>query len=193
MLIRFSFRRAFSRWAGHLDLTVEEVSSRFLWEHDAYLAFERGEVTVEGYVEHLAGACGLALDLDVFLAGWNRIFTGVDATTYALYRQLSDRDVELVGLTNTNPAHVPVWRRTFAEELSLFDEVYASSEIGARKPEPTAFRHVLEDRRLELDRVVFVDDTPYCVEGARDLGIESYLFTDAEGARWDLRRAGFPV
>ncbi len=189
VVISFDFRRAFEVWADYLGESVEDVVGRFDFQDEVYLDFERG-LSTERFVRHLAENRELDVGARTFDAGWRDIFTGTIDGTVALYRELADAGVRLATLTNTNAAHVPVWKEQYADELAVFDEFYASSEIGARKPEPEVFEHVLEAEGVEPHEAVFVDDTPYCVEGARAVGMTAYLFTGPDQLRRDLASEG---
>jgi FMN phosphatase YigB (HAD superfamily) len=50
---------------------------------------------------------------------------------------------------------------------------HVSHEIGARKPEPAAFRSVVADMGLAPDRVLFFDDSAENVAGARACGLRA--------------------
>jgi len=64
-----------------------------------------------------------------------------------------------------------------------FDAIVGSSDIGAAKPSPEAFRIAADRIGVALDRCAFVDDTASHVEAARGLGLRAEVFTDAEALR----------
>jgi glucose-1-phosphatase len=191
VVVDFSFEHAYDHWAERLGISVNEIV--FPYRDALYHDFERGRVTTAEFTAHLSGVLGHTIGEEVFLAGWQRVFTGVNAEVVELYRELNAHDVRIVGLTNTNEAHVEVWSRQFAEHLDVFAAIYASSEIGARKPDPDAFHHVLEEEALEPREAVFIDDTGYCVDGAGAVGIDALLFHNAGQLRADLRARGLPA
>jgi HAD superfamily hydrolase (TIGR01509 family) len=61
--------------------------------------------------------------------------------------------------------------------VDLFDPLVISAEIGAMKPDPVAYRTVLERAGCTPDDAVFIDDRPENVEGARRVGIEGVHYT----------------
>jgi FMN phosphatase YigB (HAD superfamily) len=193
VIVHFSFDRAFAAWSRASGVDAALIASRFRFADEAYCRFETGSVTVADYADHLRRCLGLSLTDEELVDGYRAIFLGVDPDVHALYRELAGAGVRLVVLTNTNVAHRVVWSERYASELAVFDAIYASCDLGARKPEAEAFTQVLAAERLAARDVVFLDDTPACVDGARRCGIEAYRFTGAGQARHDLRRAGFPV
>ncbi|MCW0437124.1 HAD-IA family hydrolase [Xanthomonas sacchari] len=66
---------------------------------------------------------------------------------------------------------------------AVFDAVVNSSEVGAIKPEPAIFLHVLAQLGMAADEVLFVDDTAVHVEAARALGLRAERYVDAEALR----------
>ena len=63
----------------------------------------------------------------------------------------------LYAFTNSNPEHVKCLSDRFADLLRPFRQVFVSSDIGLRKPEPEAFRHVVDSIGVRAHRVLFFD------------------------------------
>jgi epoxide hydrolase-like predicted phosphatase len=59
-----------------------------------------------------------------------------------------------------------------------FDHVIYSHEEGLEKPHPRLYTLTCERLGVAPDEVVFVDDLPANIEGARALGMETILFED---------------
>ncbi len=85
-------------------------------------------------------------------------------------------------LSNTNEIHIrEVHRRLEAatgltDFSSLFEEVYYSQRLGARKPETRAFSHILETHGLNPAETLFVDDNETNIRGAQALGIQTWHY-----------------
>ena len=62
----------------------------------------------------------------------------------------------------------------------LFKKVYYSHEIGFRKPNKEAFQLILDENNLNADNVLFIDDSPQHIEGAKNLGIKTYHLKGGE-------------
>jgi HAD superfamily hydrolase (TIGR01549 family) len=80
-------------------------------------------------------------------------------------------------------------------ELSRFlDWRFVSCEMGVRKPDPEAFRYVVEDLSCDLSRdvVCFVDDSKTNVAAGNTAGLRSILFEgDSAECRTALIAEGF--
>ena len=49
-----------------------------------------------------------------------------------------------------------------------------------RKPNAEAFRLILDENNLKTKEVLFIDDSPQHIEGAKKLGIQTYHLKDDE-------------
>lgn len=64
---------------------------------------------------------------------------------------------------------------------NVFQYIFSSSEIGYTKPERKFYQFVLnsleEKYSITVNEVLFFDDSVKNVQGAKELGIDSYLYT----------------
>ena len=58
------------------------------------------------------------------------------------------------------------------------------------KPDRRIYQHVLADQRLRPDRVLFIDDSPECVQWASDVGMVAHQASGVGEVREVLRRLG---
>jgi putative hydrolase of the HAD superfamily len=56
-------------------------------------------------------------------------------------------------------------------EFDRFEVLVDSTEFGERKPAPGPYLKAASDFGLPPSEIVFLDDTPYCIEGARAVGM----------------------
>jgi len=79
--------------------------------------------------------------------------------------------LRLGALTNDMTAfHGPEWVAQ-QEHLKLFDVIVDASLTGVMKPDPRAFRGGAEALGLRPEQIVFLDDMPWNVAGAREAGM----------------------
>jgi len=69
-----------------------------------------------------------------------------------------------------------------------FDPILYSDEIGVAKPDPRAYLLACEQMQLAPHEVVFLDDTPACVEGAGAAGLIASLHVDSASSIVTLTR-----
>lgn len=191
VVFQVSFGPVFASWASSAGLLPQTVEERYRFDHD-YEAFERGDVSVEQYRSHVSDLLGATLSLEEFERGWNRIYLEVTPGIHSLLSKLRPR-MHIVVLTNTNESHAGKWRGQYKEVIKLFEKVFASNEIRARKPEPDAFRIVLDYLGASANRVAFFDDKAENVEGARALGIRGFVADSVGDIMEGLRSTGFEI
>ena len=88
-----------------------------------------------------------------------------------LMTEVKTAGLRLGALTNDMTAfHGPGWVEQ-QEHLKLFDVIVDASLTGVMKPDPGAFRQGAEALGLPAEQIVFLDDMPWNVEGARQAGL----------------------
>lgn len=79
-------------------------------------------------------------------------------------------------LTNDMRAfHGEAWEAG-VDFLQLVDHIVDCSDTGILKPDPRAFERAIEIVGAPADRMLFVDDQPINVEGARSAGLDAVWF-----------------
>jgi putative hydrolase of the HAD superfamily len=93
------------------------------------------------------------------------------AGTIGLMTDAKAAGLRLGALTNDMTAfHGAEWVAR-QEHLKLFDVIVDASLTGVMKPDPGAFRGGAEALGLPAEQIVFLDDMPWNVEGARQAGM----------------------
>ena len=78
-------------------------------------------------------------------------------------------------------------------DLSFFDHIFFSSEIGIQKPSPKAFKLVLEEINEVAQDCLFIDDKEENIRTAQDLGMKTiHCFNEAQ-LHIGLRSLGFNI
>ena len=186
VLVEIDFGRVFERWASLAGVPVDEVRRRFAFG-PAYEAHERGEIDVAEYFRSLRADLAIDLDDADFDAGWQAVFGDEIAPTIALTRALAPRLPQYL-FSNTNASHHAYWSRRYPEALASLRRVFVSHEMGLRKPERAAFEHIAREIGVPVERIVFFDDMPANVEGARAAGLQAVVVRSHE----DVARALAP-
>ncbi len=178
-------------WAKAAGIPPEDIADRFVAD-SCYELFEVGEISSQDYRDHLCSALGIRLSTEDFDQGWNSIYLDLLPGIESLLKQLQKR-LRLVALTNTNQIHTREWRARYSNILTYFEKVFASHEIGARKPDPDSFHIVLDYLDTDPGRVFFVDDNPENVNGAIAVGIKGFVATSPIEVAEELRQNGLTV
>jgi len=171
VIIEIDWKRVFRRWARQSALSVREIANRFRMD-EAYERHERGELTAEEYFAYLRSVVEYRGADEAFMDGWNAVFVRELKDTVRLLPDLKAK-MPLYLLTNSNPTHEAFWRRTYPGIIALFTDVFVSSTLGHRKPDPSAFQAVADRTGVELKSMLFFDDTIENIEGARAAGLQA--------------------
>ncbi|PKL07136.1 MAG: haloacid dehalogenase [Spirochaetae bacterium HGW-Spirochaetae-9] len=119
---------------------------------------------------------------------WSECFKPTrDEPTFSLVRELAMK-ARIVCGTNTIDCH-----HIINESLGMYEPfhaVYASHLMHLSKPDPRFWEKILADEGVAPERAFFTDDSPKNVEAARELGIQAFLYTDADSLRRDLLSVG---
>lgn len=82
--------------------------------------------------------------------------------------------------TNQDAFRAACMRET-APYDDVLDGAYYSCDIGAAKPSAAFFEHIVTDLGLAPDRLLFLDDQPTNVAGARAAGLHAEQWTHGDG------------
>jgi putative hydrolase of the HAD superfamily len=171
VLIDIDFLRCARLWAEQSGVSAETIASRFRIDK-AYRAFECGEIDSSDYFASLRRQLGINLSDDTMRTGWNTIIQGEKPGIRDCLKQLANR-YPLYVLTNTNAAHESVWAERHGDLLSNFADIFVSSRMGCRKPNPSTYRHVAQTIGLPCSRILFFDDATENIDGAREAGMQA--------------------
>ena len=121
--------------------------------------------------------------------GFDRMMAGPIEGTVQILSELRDRGVPLYALSNWSAETFPYARARF-DFLNWFRGIVLSGELKLIKPDPRIYRHLLDAHALRAEELVFIDDAPHNVEGAKAVGIHALRFTDPAALRRDLGALG---
>ncbi len=138
--------------------------------HPLHRRFERGDLSEEAFVSAVAARGGYEPDaIRAIVDAWLiDLYPGVSA----LLDRIRVAGLTTACLTNTNARHwrmlADPWGRFGA--LAKLDHRFASHLLAARKPDPAVHRCVEGRLGAAPEEILFLDDRPENVEGARVCG-----------------------
>lgn len=173
VVIEVDFMRTFRHWSERAGIPPDQVAGGFLPDPD-YERHERGEISCATYFSRLADRLDIGLGPDAMVDGWNAMLVGEIPGIREVLARLAPV-IPLYAFTNTNPTHRERWSRDHAGLVGHFRHVFVSSDMGLRKPEPAAYAAVVAGMEVEAGAVLFFDDNPQNVAGARAAGMQAVL------------------
>lgn len=150
----------------------------------AWVEFEVGERTESEFLDDFFSD-GRGFDQEAFIAAV------VDAYSWLPGMRPLLEDLRGAGRTMHAFSNYPVWYARIERKLRLsryLDWTFVSCRTGVRKPDPAAYRCVVEKLELPPDDLLLIDDRERNCEAAREAGIRAVRFEGAEPLR-DLLQA----
>jgi len=105
--------------------------------------FERGDISVDRYIDHYRQVTGYAPDVAEFALAASDMFAPID-DSFALVRKLRAANHRLGVLSNTNPIHWEFMQERFDIFTTSFEQVCTSFGANAMKPEPAIYAQAIE-------------------------------------------------
>jgi putative hydrolase of the HAD superfamily len=170
---------------------VDIASMRSLmWENRG--EYDRGTYTGKEYYRWILSKAGLSRSetvLEELARLDSEAWTNLNPATLKLME-----DVRAAGLKRAILSNIPLDFLILARKrFPIFtgcDAAIFSCETGSIKPEPAIYEKLIAALACDPKEIAFFDDMPPNVEKARELGIQAFLWKDAQNARGDLRAAG---
>lgn len=183
------YEPTFEYWAKLAGVSTKQLKQKLNMDDETHADFEKSLIGADRFRQHISDQIGYNLTTEEFEQGGNTIYSDVVSGIDDLLIALRKRH-RIIALTNTNVTHAKTWKEKYKDTLKLFEKVFASHEIGLRKPEPEAYQVCLDYLGMIPDDVIFLDDNIKNVEGARKLGINSILVESFDQMEADLKQIG---
>lgn len=164
-------------WDTRLGLEPGQVE-RAVHNADSWREAQHGTLSLTDYWADVAARLGIpAAEAEGQLA--HDFYSGdeLDTEVVALIKQLR-ADGFQVALLSNDAAGLLRPRLDRLGIANLFDPLVISSEVGVMKPDPAAYRAVLDRIARPAEETIFIDDMPANVEGAASLGIHGVHYRD---------------
>lgn len=171
-------------WLGPVRLETDP-----LWR-----AILEGNLTERAYWKERAEEVGKAAGRELTVADYMRVCCDrpeeefIRPEAVAVVRAMRAAGIRVGILTNDLSAFLgPTWK----EGIRFFREIDSYTDVsdGVMKPDPRAYAEALAALGEKPENVLFVDDQPANVEGARNAGIEAMHFEVGRPAEsWEAVR-----
>jgi glucose-1-phosphatase len=171
VLVKLDFSKVMA--LRHLGPQGLEQSIVSMNQWDIYDAFERGSLSEGEFLNQLNRQLSEKLTLDSFRAVWNSVLKQTVPGIPELLEKLSQQ-YPLFALTNSNETHIHYLKAQFPW-VRFFHQVLTSYELGCRKPEPEIYEKLISLTQINAPQILFMDDRPENIDGARRCGISAEL------------------
>ena len=142
---------------------------------------EATETLVRQYPQHEE-------NIKAYYTRWPEMLAGpIEGTVEILDRLKQFSGYKLYALTNWSTETFPIAKERYPF-LNWFDGIVVSGEEKMRKPNPRFYKLLLERYGVKAGEALFIDDNKRNVDAARNLGIDSIVFTTPKELMTELTR-----
>lgn len=147
--------------------------------------FEEGNISVEEFRDYIRSLSPISLTDQQIDDAWNAIIIDVPAERVEMLKMLKKK-YNIFLFSNTNQLNYDKFkvqlRQKFGYDIfdELFVKAYFSHLMHLRKPLVSAFQFVIDEQHLNPAETLFIDDTIRHIEGARQVGLNTYLLPKGE-------------
>jgi glucose-1-phosphatase len=146
--------------------------------------YETGQISSQHFINSLLPHLPHGTSANAVVHAWNEMILNVPFEKTRLLLDLKTH-MPIFLLSNTNEIHMEKVRREWKKVTptaleEYFNEVFLSYQINLRKPDPEIFRLVCSKNGLQPEKVLFIDDSPQHIEGAKSIGLQTLHLTDPE-------------
>jgi putative hydrolase of the HAD superfamily len=169
----------------HLDET--DLQAR---HDDIYEMWERGGITMGAYLDFTVFHEPRSFTRDQFVTAILDQSKLLPNGAIGILRDLSRSSNYLLGALNNEARELNDYRFKAFDLRDCFDIALSSCFVGLRKPDPAMYQRAIDIVGRPPERILFIDDRPENVAGARDAGIVALRFTGEAELRQQLAEMG---
>jgi FMN phosphatase YigB (HAD superfamily) len=165
----------FSLLSGKSEEVLKLQASKVTFFND----YERGFIDDHSFRRHLKSFLEINVPEVVMDAAWNAMLLDLPQSRLALLGRVNQR-FRIFLLSNTNNIHLQAFKviaKSVMEQGSFdryFENAYYSHLINMRKPDHEIYQYVLQANGLQADETLFLDDNLTNLQGAADIGIQTF-------------------
>ena len=116
----------------------------------------------------------------------------VNKEVVEVVRKVKESGYKTLICSNNFPARIEGLDKRF-NFLKDFDTTIFSHQVGFTKPSREIFQALVNQSGLAPEEIVFADDDESKMTGAKEIGINTFLFTDFDGFLENLKNLGVEI
>lgn len=181
---KISFQKSLTK-----EFRIPEEKVRYIMQKSPEMAkLVRGQISNEEFWNWFRKETDSTLSDAEFTGLWVRDYE-IDQNVHSVVRLAKEKGFKTCVCTNNNGIRLPELVKRFKLN-EVFDVIISSHEVGECKPDPRIFQALLDGVGVQAGELVYADDNPERLEGARELGMRTFVFTTFDQYLKELRTAG---
>ena len=133
--------------------------------------YQVGQITTDQFLDTALQACRQDVSRQQVLDAWLAMLLPFKQEKAEMLRQLHERHIPFYILSNINDSHV-LWTRENCPELQLASGIFFSNEMHIAKPDPEAYRYVIDHTGILPSETLYIDDLVPNLEAGRQFGFQ---------------------
>lgn len=113
----------------------------------------------------------------IFGAPLTKEYNIIYPETIKLISSLKVKGYKIFILSNMSSEIVEILKQLI--DMSLFEDVVFSCDVGLRKPDPKFYKYALDRWEIEPNESIFIDDNPKNLPPFENLGVKCFLFDNS--------------
>ncbi len=182
-----SFHRSLSEEFGAEQSVVDEIMKQSV----AMKKLATGEIQPSEFFNYVRDKTGITAGDGELTARWIRDYE-IDVDVQKAVRSAKDQGFITCVCTNNNAARLPALEKKF-NFYKDFDVIVSSHEVGYTKPSKEIFETLLKKTGVNANELVYSDDNPDRLQGAKDLGITVFVYESFEQFLNELKKFGIQL
>lgn len=174
-----------------LGVSEDDAKRVFLKSDEMNKQYKLGKITDDEFWNWALKEWHLNLTvqeiIDLLIKGYE---TNKPAVEYV--KRVRNAGYKTVICSNNFPARIDGLQKRFGF-LDDFDVAVFSYEIGIDKPNKEIFQTLIEHSDLKADEIVYSDDDASKMDGAKELGINTFLYTSFDAFIKHLENLGVNI
>lgn len=182
-----SFHSALSEEFGADPATVDHI----MYRSDEMRDLVTGKIKPAEFWNYVRQETNITATDEELVTRWIQDYE-IDADVQKAVRSAREQGYITCVCTNNNAARLPALEAKFSF-YSDFDAVVSSHEVGHTKPSKEIFEVLLEKTGVQASELVYSDDNPERLQGAKDLGISVFLYESFDQFLQELNNLGIKL
>ncbi len=163
------------------ELGVTNFGTMFTQHHsnDLFIQLETGRISPPAFYEAFREETHTNLTNEQIRDAWNALLLDLPQERILWLNRVREH-YQVYLFSNTNQVHYDKFMADFRNHNngkdfnSYFQKAYYSHEMGLRKPDAASFQAIIDAEQLDPALTLFIDDTAKNLEGARQVGLQTY-------------------
>ncbi len=164
----------------------EEKVTQLLFKSAEMAKFVRGQILELEFWDHVRGYLNINLTDEQLRTLWAKEYV-INQAVRDYVSEVKAKGYITCVCSNNNPARVNALEQKF-QFLQDFDVKIFSYEVGETKPHKQIFEALAKAANVPAEEIVYADDNPDRLDGAKELGINTFVFENFEQFKQELHK-----